>query len=656
MKTGRKGWGFDTETIDESARPQDDFFRYANGRWLNTTKLPNDESRWGSFVILRHKTELELKAIVSDLLRKKRLASGSEGQLVRDIYRAALDMKARNARGTAPLEAWRKRIRDIASRDDLLAYIAESHRAGISGAWNFYIDQDSKRSDRYLLHFYQGGLGLPDRDYYLGSNAEQVRIRKAYVRHIEKLLALAGASEAEAVRARATIIRFETALAKACMKKEDARDVDKTYHKYRLSAFEKDAPIGWKRYLPLAGLPVVSEVIVAQPKFFKAVSGMLSRVPLNEWQTYLEWQLINDSAGLLSQPFVDENFDFYARTLTGTKEMRAPWRRALSAVNGSVSEALGKLYVERYFSADARRRMDRLVSGLFDAYEARIRALDWMGPSTKKKAVKKLRQMTRKIGYPSHWKGYRGLSIEADDHFGNMMRAHTFGHRREVKKLGKPVDRKEWFMSPQTVNAYCSFSMNEIVFPAAILQAPFFSPTADDAVNYAAIGATIGHEMTHGFDDQGSKFDGSGNMKSWWTAADRKRFEKKAELIRKQFDLYEAAPGVNVNGKLTLGENIADLGGLSIAYDAYQKHLVKTGRKNIDGFTPEERFFLGFAQAEREIAREEFLKMIALVDPHSPAPFRVNGPLSNFEPFYQTFGVKEGDVLYRTSRERAKVW
>ncbi len=652
-----KKWGFDPKTMDTSVRPQDDFFKYANGEWIKKTKMPSDESRWGSFIILRHKTDKELKVILQELLQKKRLKPGAPEQLVRDLYCSATDMKTRNAQGVKPLESWRTMIRAIKTTEELLTYISVSDRAGVSGVWNSYVDQDSKKSDRYLLHFYQGGLSLPDRDYYLKDAPEQKRVREAYTLHIKKLLQRAGHTPSEAERCVDVVMRVETRLAKASMSKEDSRDVDKTYHKLSIAALSKRAlAIHWKQYLDILGAKNIRECIVAQPEFFSEVSKMITSLPLEDWKTYLEWQLVNGSAGLLSSAFVNENFNFYGRTLTGAKKMKPLWRRALGSVNGGVGDALGKLYVDRHFTSDAKKRMDRLVSDLFIAYETRIKALDWMSPATKRKAILKLRQMNRKIGYPSRWRSYQGLVIRPDDFFGNAIRAHEHAHKHEMKKLTRPVDRREWFMTPQTVNAYCNFNLNEIVFPAAILQAPFFDPSADDAVNYAAIGATIGHEMTHGFDDQGAKFDGVGNMRVWWTAGDKTRFQKKAALLAKQFDVYEAAPGVQVNGKLTLGENIADLGGVSIAYDAYQERLKKTGRKNIDGFTPEERFFLGFAQAEREIARAEFLKMIALVDPHSPAPFRVNGPVSNFEPFYQTFNLKKGDSLYREPKERAEVW
>lgn len=652
-----KKWGFDTTTIDIKIRPQDDFFLYANGAWMKRTKMPEDESRWGSFVMLGRKTHEELKVILKELQKRKKLKKGVPAQLVRDVFLSVMDMKTRNRLGTEPLLKWRTAIQRIENTKDLLSYISKSDRAGVSGLWHSYVDQDSKKSSRYLLHFYQGGLSMPDRDYYLKDAPEQARVRERYRKHIGKLLELDGKSAHERDAYAQAIFKIETRLAKCSMAKEESRDVEKTYHKLSIASFSKNAPkIDWRSYLKEQGAGGIRECVVAQPKFFAEVSRMITEIPISEWKMYLEWQLINGAAELLSSKFVEEDFDFYGRTLTGAKKMKPLWRTALRFVNGSVGDALGKLYIEKHFTKEAKHRMDALVDDLFIAYERRIKALDWMSPATKKKAVVKMRMMKRKIGFPSRFKDYKGLDIRADDLFGNALRAHEYAHKRQMKKLLKKVDRNEWFMTPQTVNAYCNFNLNEIVFPAAILQPPFFDFHADDAVNYAGIGAVIGHEMTHGFDDQGAKFDGYGNMKSWWTKADKKHFEKKGTLLKKQFDAYIAAPGVQVNGKLTLGENIADLGGLSIAFDAYQARLKKTGRKDIEGFTPEQRFFLGFAQAEREIARPEFLKTLALVDPHSPAPCRVNGPVSNFEPFYEAFAVKKTDALYRESSKRAKVW
>lgn len=651
----QKYWGFDLNNIG-TARPQDDFYQYANGGWIRGNTIPEEESRWGSFTILRYQTEQQLKTIVFALAKKHPPKKGSPGQLVSDVYRSSTDMKRRNALGASPLGPTREALRKVETVDELVRFVATLHRRGISSFWSAGIDQDAKNSDKNMLHLFQGGICMPDRDYYLKDTPEFMRVRSAYVEHIQKMLALVGYNKEEVAQRQRTIMRIETALAKASMPKEDTRDAEKTYHKKTVAQLSALSPnISWKTYLEKIGAKVTA-VIVGQPAFLTAVSKLLKTTALEDLKTYVEWHCINDTASLLSEKFVEQNFSFYGTTLSGVKKMKPLWRRGLSATNGLVGEALGKLYIEKYFPASAKKAMDTLVSDLFDTYEARIRALDWMSAATKHKAVVKLRAMNRKIGYPKRFKTYAGLTIAPDDFFGNVERATEYEHRIEMKRLQQPVDRARWFMTPQTVNAYCHFNLNDIVFPAAILQFPFFDPKADDAINYGGIGAVIGHEMTHGFDDQGSKFDQKGNMKNWWTPSDKTRFSKKGKHLVRQFNSYDAAPGVKANGQLTLGENLADLGGLTIAYDAYQKRLKKTGRKNIAGLTPEQRFFLGFAQSERELTRESFLKTQALTDPHSVPPLRINGPVSNFPPFYEAFNVKKGDKLYRDAKDRVVVW
>ncbi|MCX6820266.1 MAG: M13 family metallopeptidase [Candidatus Adlerbacteria bacterium] len=644
-----KNWGFDGKNIDISVRPQDDFYQYANGGWIKKTKIPPEEAWWGSFNMLRFDTEHKLKNLMDALLKKKSYPKGSAEQMVSDYYRAAIDMPARNKLGITPLAPMRAKIAQITSQDTLLQTLAYLHKEGVSGVWNSFVDQDSKNSAKYILHLWQGGLGLPERDYYLKDEPEQKRVRDAYVVHIEKLLKLAGFSKNSIDRSQEVVMRIETRLAKASMKKEDARDPEKLYHKVRLTPF-------WKEYFARIGAKDVQNVIVGQPEFFTEALGMLKEVSLADWKVYLEWHLINDFAGSLSEAFVKENFRFYSQVMYGTKKMKPLWRRALGSTNGALGEPFGKLYVAEYFPAEAKKKMDALVSDLFDVYEERMQELDWMSPATKKKATKKLRAISRKIGYPNKWDMYKGVVIMPDDYFGNIERVHAHSYKKTLAKLKKSVDRDEWFMSPQTVNAYCSQTLNDIAFPAAILQWPFFDLSADDALNYAGIGTVIGHEMTHAFDDNGAKFDINGNMKNWWTPADKKKFEAKAKLVVGQANAHEVQPGVNMSGQLTLGENIADLGGLVIGWDAYQKHLDKTGRKIVGGLSPEMRFFLAFAQMERTIARPEIRKMRALTDPHGDAPFRINGPLSNFEPFYEVYGVTQGDKLYREPAKRAKIW
>jgi putative endopeptidase len=659
-----KNWGFDPRNIDKSIRPQDDFYLYANGGWIKKNTIPPDESRWGSFTMLRFRTEHQLKSIVDGIvgkdLKRTKGTEGSPAQLVGDMYRSALDMKRRNALGIKPIAELRKNVRDISDRASLMHVMTQLHRLGINVPWEFFLDQDAKDSSRYLLTFTQDGIGLPEREYYLSNAPEQKRVRDAYIKHIQKILQLGGMTRSDAAKAMKVVMKIETQLAQASMKKEDMRDAEKTYHKRTLKELQKEVPqIDWARYCKALGAGAPRDVNLSQPEFFKAVGRMISDVSLEDWKTYLDWHVVNESAPLLSEPFVNQTFNFYGKVLTGSKKMRAPWRRALGSV-GIVGEALGKLYVERYFTKAAKRRMDILVDDLFIAYASRIKNLPWMSPATKKKALVKLRAMNRKIGYPSKFEKYNSLIIKPDDYFGNIIRAHEFGHNKVMRRLGKPVDRKVWFMTPQTVNAYCHFNLNEIVFPAAILQAPFFSVEADDAVNYGAIGSVIGHEITHGFDDQGSKFDAKGNMRSWWSAKDKTQFEKRAKVLINQYNQFMVADGVKANGQLTLGENIADLGGVSIAFDAFQTHLKRRAPKDvnkiIDGFTPEQRFFLGFAQSEQEVSRPEMRKMQALTDPHSIAPHRVNGPLPNIEAFYAAFDLTKQDKLFRSPASRAQIW
>ena len=653
----KKGWGFDTRDMDTSVRPQDDFYRYVNGGWLARNVIPPNESRWGSFLLLRYDTEKKLRSIVMRLLHKKNLKTGSPEQMVRDFYRSGFSMKKRNARGLTPLQPWLDRIEKIKDVPSLVSTIAQLEKIGGGGPWGVGVDQDMKDSEKYVIYVCQGGLGMPDRDYYLKNDAESLRVRTAYEKHIARVGALMGKSRDTRRRDSETIMRLETILARHSMTKEDLRDVDKVYHKMSVTKLNQlTSNIDWNSFLQTIGAGKLRHVIVMQPTFLKAVNSLLTKEPLEDWKTYLVWQLVNGAAGLLTEKFEKQNFAFYGTTLSGVRVMKPLWRRSLSATNGSLGEALGKLYVQAYFGSGAKKKIRTVVADLFTAYETRITHLDWMSPTTKKKALQKLHQMNRKLGYPDKWKSYRGLVISPDDYFGNAVRTAQFEHTRAMRRLKKPVDRGEWFMSPQTVNAYCSFGLNDVVFPAAILQPPFFSVEADDALNYGAMGSVIGHEITHGFDDQGCKFDGKGNRKTWWTKQDSARFKKKADVIVKEFNGYTVADGLKVNGQLTLGENIADLGGASIAYDAYQLHLAKADRKNINGYTPEQRFFLGFALFERENRRPESEKTQVLTDPHSPGQFRINGPASNLPEFYEAFNVQKGDKLYRAPSARAKIW
>lgn len=653
----KNGWGFDTRDMDTKVRPQDDFYHYVNGTWLKKNPIPPHESRWGSFLMLRYDTEKKLRTLVTKVQNLKHCAAGSPEQMVRDFFRSGLDMKRRNTLGMKPLQPWLNRIENIKDIRSLVSTIAHLEKIGGGGPWGLMVDQDMKDSKKYIVYLGQSGLGMPDRDYYLKDDAESMRVRTAYQRHLEAMFVLTGRNKIEAKKARETVMHIETAIAKISMTKEDLRDVDKTYHKMRVSALARLVPnVDWDTYFNIVGAKKIREAIVMQPKFLKSMNSMLASISVDDWKTYLTWHFVVGGASYLSAKFEKQNFAFYGTVLSGTKVMKPAWRRALGAVNGNLGEVLGKLYVKEYFGPEAKKKIKIVVANLFEAYEARIRNLDWMSDATKKKALKKLSQMTRKLGYPDKWKSYKGLVIKPDDYFGNAIRASLFEHARAMRRLKKRVDRTEWFMTPQTVNAYCNQTMNEIVFPAAILQPPFFSVDADDALNYGAMGMVIGHEMTHNFDDQGSKFDGKGNRKTWWTKRDRAHFDKKSKMLIKQFDEYRVADGIKVNGQLTLGENIADLGGASIAFDAYKLNLAKTKRKDIDGFTPEQRFFLSFALFEQENVRPEFEKTMTINDPHSPPVPRINGAVSNLLEFYEAFGVKKGDKLYREPKNRAKIW
>ncbi len=653
----QRTWGFNVRDIDTSVRPQDDFYHHAAGSWLKANPIPESESRWGSFTILRKETDVRLRKILQELESMKRAAQGSPEQMIRDYFRSGMDMQRRNKLGVKPAAPLLQVIQNAKDAKSLMRLIPELHMAGVGVFFGAGVDQDSKKSTQYILHIFQDGLGMPEREYYLKQDAESKRVRDAYRTHVTGLFRLLGYTLTDSKQAMERVLSVETMLAKASMTKEDVRDPYKTYHKKKVLELARLAPaVDWTYYLTKTGAGKESTLIVMQPLFLQEVSRILTTAPLEDLKAYFTFHTINDYASYLSERFVRHQFAFYGTVLTGMKAMRPLWRRVMGSVNGSLGEALGRLYVQKYFPPEAKRKMNELVDDLFATYEERLKKLDWMSPATKKKALRKLHAMNRKIGYPDKWKSYKGLVIKADDYVGNAVRASHFHHKREMRKLGRPLDRAEWFMSPQTVNAYFAGSLNDIVFPAAILQPPFFDLNADDAVNYGSIGTVIGHEITHGFDDKGSQFDHKGDLKSWWTVEDRKRFEKHADVIKKQYSNYAVADGVHVNGELTLGENIADIGGIAIAYDAYQRRLAKTGRKDIDGYSPEERFFLAITLFDRENARPEFEKMQVLTDPHSPSEFRINGPLANIPAFYEAFKVKKGDKLYRNPSVRTTVW
>ncbi|WP_321395045.1 M13 family metallopeptidase [Emcibacter sp.] len=646
--------GVHAEHMKTDVRPGDDFFEYVNGTWLETTEIPADKSSIGSFYYLRDNAEDDVKAIIEEAAAADN-APGSDAQKVGDFYNSYLDMETRNARGIEPLAPEFAKIDAIASYDDLAAWFAYADKVGFDAPFGLYINNDAKQADQYAVYAWQSGLGLPDREYYFKDDEKSVETREKYVAHVERMLTLAGLDDA-ADKAK-KIMALETALADKHWLKEDNRDSVKRYNKYeraQLSGLVAD--FDWDGYLKETGLADLDVLIINQPSYMEAMAGIIRDTDLETWKTWAKWSVINNVAGRLTEEIDQANFDFYGKVLSGTLEQRPMWRRAVTAVNGTLGEVVGKVYVDKHFKPEAKARMQELVANLVKAYEVSIRDLDWMGEETKQQALEKLHKFTPKIGYPDQWKDYEKLEIRADDYFGNVKRARIVEHDRELAKLGGPIQRWEWHMTPQTVNAYYNPTMNEIVFPAAILQPPFFDMAADDAVNYGAIGGVIGHEIGHGFDDKGSTYNGDGELQNWWTDADRAAFEERTGKLVAQYNGFEALPELNVNGEFTLGENIGDLGGLSIAYKAYKMSLDGKDAPVIDGFTGEQRFFIGWAQAFQGKYRDEALRTRIQTDPHSPASFRVNGVVRNVPAFYEAFGVGEDGGLYLTPEERVKIW
>lgn len=641
--------GLDLSAIDTAVRPQDDFFRYANGTWLKNTEIPADKSRYGSFIILYDKSQQDVRAIVDELAAKKDLSG--DDKKVADYYASFMDEDRINTAGLKPLANKLAAIDAIETHAQLAA--AFGNKSAGPAPFGFYINQDRKDSTRYVVYLTQSGLGLPDRDYYLVENEKFAQIRSQYQKHLETVLALMG-SDAPAADAKAVYV-LESDLAKIQWSRVDNRDAVKTYNRYK-DLTKLASKFNWDAYLSASEIAGKGPFIVRQPSYMEQLDTLIHSTPLGTWRTYLKWQLVNSYSPLLSAPFADARFEFYGKALSGRQQQQPRWKRAIRSTNGVLGEAIGRAYVDRHFKPEAKQRMLALVDNLIAAYRESITELDWMSKKTRQQALKKLDRFVAKIGYPEIWKDYSQLTIRADDLVGNQIRYQTWSHDREVAKLGKPIDRQEWFMTPQTINAYYNPLMNEIVFPAAILQPPFFDMTADDAVNYGAIGAVIGHEIGHGFDDQGSRYDGDGNLNNWWTESDRKGFETRTRQLIEQFSQYEVLPGLHINGELTQGENIGDLGGLSIAHKAYLRSLAGKHAPVVDGFTGDQRFFLGWAQVWRDKMRDQSLRNQITTDPHSPAEFRVQGIVSNLPAFFEAFDVQPGDKLYRPPEQRVKIW
>ncbi len=641
--------------FDKTTKPQADFYQYANGRWLLTHPIPAAYGSYGSFHEVNDRNQDALHTILENAAQADS-PSPVERQ-VGDFYASGMDLAAVNAAGIAPLQPEFARIASVRSASDVAAAVARLHRIGMDAAFAFASEQDPKSSADVIAGGGQGGLGLPDRDYYLRTDAKSARIRELYVAHMARMLQLAGESASSAGASAAAIMRLETALARGSKTNVDLRDPVANYHKTPLADAQRLTPhFDWQAYLSGLGLPPPAVVDIGQPDFFRTFDSLLVSEPVPEWRAYLRWHLLHGAAPFLGDSFVSENFSFYGRTLTGTLALRERWKRVLAIEDGTIGEALGQLYVAEYFPPRAKASMLQLVGNLRAALRERLGRIEWMDDPTRAAAIVKLDALGVKIGYPDKWKDYRTLRIDRGPYVLNVLRAREFNVRRDLAKIGKPVDRTEWQMTPPTVNAYYDPNMNEIVFPAGILQPPFFDPKADDAVNYGGIGAVIGHEMTHGFDDQGRQFDAHGNLADWWTLASAVRFKALAAGIVRQFGAYVAIDDLHVNGELTQGENIADLGGVKIAYAALQKALAGAMPATIDGFTPEQRFFLSFATIWRENIRPEALRLQVNTDPHSPPRFRADGPLSNLPEFARAFDVPEGAFMRRSDEDRVVIW
>ncbi|HEU4948094.1 MAG TPA: M13-type metalloendopeptidase [Kribbella sp.] len=648
--------GIDSSSVSAAVRPQDDLYRHANGSWLDRADIPADKAIYGAFHALQDEAERNLRAIVEEAAAAGH-PEGSEARKIGDLYASFMAEDTIEQLGFEPIADQLERVRSVERLDDFLTTMGALHREGVSGLFEWWVNTDAKDSDRYLVHLGQGGLGLPDESYY--RDAAFAGERTAYVEHLARMLELANHPEPHAAADR--IMAVETGLAAGHWDRVTNRDATLTYnHVDRVGLGGLTPGLDWSGWLAAAGIPdsAFDELIVSQPSYLTAAAEALQAVPLEQWKDWLAWRVIHTAAPLLSRAFVEENFSFYGRTLTGAPQLRERWKRGLGVVESALGEALGQLYVAKHFPPDARARMVDLVANLVEAYRQRIEALVWMSPETRQRALDKLELFTPKIGYPDKWRGYSALEIRVDDLVGNVRRSVGVETDRDLAKLGKPVDRTEWFMTPQTVNAYYNPGMNEIVFPAGILQPPFFDLAADDAANYGAIGAVIGHEIGHGFDDQGSKYDGKGNLSDWWTDQDRAEFDQRAGRLIEQYNELEPiqAPGHRVNGALTVGENIGDLGGLSIAYTAYRISLDGGSAPTLDGLSGDQRFFLSWAQAWRTKTRDaEVIRRLAL-DPHSPPEFRCNAVVRNLDEFYAAFGVTEADELWIEPANRVRIW
>lgn len=648
--------GIDMANLDKTVAPNTDFYQFACGGWMKAHPLTDEYGRFGSFDLLGENNRTQMKGLIEELAAKKS-EPGSLAQKVGDLYNLAMDSIRLNKEGWEPIQPELKAISAIKSRKELPSFIANMTRAGFSPYFGIYISPDDMNSSMNLVQTYQGGLGLGDRDYYLKDDEHNKEIRTKYQEHIAKMFQLAGSNEKEAQKAAADVMAVETQLAKASYEKVKMRDPHANYHKMTLDQLKKEIPgMDWDAYFKTIGLEGLTELNVGQPEPLKEVANILNNTDLDVQKAYLKWKVIDAAAPYLSDDFVAENFDFNGRVLSGVKEMKPRWKRAVATVDGALGEAVGQMYVEKYFPAAAKERMVKLVSNLQKALGERIQNLSWMSDETKAKALEKLSAIYVKVGYPDKWRDYSDLKITDDSYWSNILGSNIFDFNYMLTKAGKPVDKTEWLMTPQTVNAYYNPTTNEICFPAGILQYPFFDMNADDAFNYGAIGVVIGHEMTHGFDDQGRQYDKDGNLKDWWTAEDAKNFEERAQVLVDCFDNIEVLPGLKANGQLTLGENIADYGGLQVSFQAFHNATKDAPLGKVDGFTPEQRFYLAYANVWAGNIRDEQIRFLTQMDVHSLGRWRVNATLPHLEGWNKAFDIKEGDPMYLAPEKRASIW
>ena len=647
--------GIDKANMDTNIRPQDNFYRYINGGWMNSHNIPGDKTAIGSFYDLRDKADEDVNAIIEELAATDDLIMGSDEQKVADLFRSYMNSEKRNTLGINPIQSIITAINNLQDKDDLAEFFGQYSSAGINNPLALYISVDAKNSSSYAIHIWQNGLNLPDKDYYFNEAERFVDLRNGYVSHIENMYNLAGISNGNS--AANNIMALETSLAEFHWTRVETRDSEKRYNKFATKKLNSlTSKFNWKAFLAAEGVASQKDIIINQPDFIEGFGNVFAQTSLETWKQYLTFNTLSAFSSYLTADLDNENFNFFSKQLNGRNEQRPQWKRGVGVVNGNLGEVIGKVYVTRHFTPQAKDRMSTLVENLRNAYGASIDDLEWMSDGTKKAAHIKLAAFTPKIGYPDQWEDYSKLAIKVDDLVGNIIRSRKVSSEKEISKLGGPIRKWEWGMTPQTVNAYYNPTVNEIVFPAAILQAPFFNMKADDAVNYGGIGAVIGHEMGHGFDDQGSKYDATGNLRNWWTEQDLKEFSTRTKALVEQYADYQVFDDLNVNGKLTLGENIGDLSGVTIAYKAYKASL--NGKKSpvIDGLTGDQRFFMGYAQIWRSKIVEKSMRNRVATDPHSPGEFRALGSLSNMNEFYQAFDVKEGDAMYIAPEKRVKIW